>query len=126
PDAGVATPVIVNLGGGGDDTVSTIDHVIGGSGGDTLTGDADPQRIDGGPGNDTLDGAGGIDTLNGDDDSDTIVGDNAAGDTLDGGSGGTDADVLDYSAVATGVNVNLSGGGDDAATEFERVIGSAG
>ena len=124
--AGVPTQVIVDLAGGGDDTVTTIEHVVGGDAGDLLTGNADDQRIDGGPGADTLDGADGEDVLHGDADDDTIIGDDVAGDTVDGGSTGTDNDLLDYSSVASGVTVNLAGGGDDNASEFEWVIGSGG
>ena len=39
----------MNFAGGGTDTVSGFERAIGGDGDDTLTGDADPQRLDGGP-----------------------------------------------------------------------------
>jgi Ca2+-binding RTX toxin-like protein len=121
--AGVATPVTVNLGGGGDDDASNFEHLIGGSAGDTLTGDSGDQRIDGGPGDDEIDGGGGTDELHGDAGSDTIHGDASNGDTLDGGAG---TDILTYAAVATPVTVNLGGGGDDAVSNFEHVIGGDG
>jgi Ca2+-binding RTX toxin-like protein len=127
--ASVGAPVHVELGAAsGDDTVTLIEHLIGGSGGDNLVGDANDQTIDGGPGNDALDGNGGTDTLNGDADSDTIVGDAVSGDIVDGGTGGVDFDILTYATLtaAQPVIVNLGGGGDDHASRFERVVGGEG
>src|SRR5204862_1627230 len=99
-------------------------HLIGGTAADTLTGDSGDQRIDGGDGNDELHGGGGTDVLNGDGNDDTVFGDGVAGDTLDGGA---DSDILTYADVTTPVTVNLdAGGGDDAATLFERVVGGDG
>jgi Ca2+-binding RTX toxin-like protein len=120
--AGVATPVTVSVGGIGDDVATNFERIIGGDAGDTLTGDSNDQRIDGGTGADQINGGGGTDALNGDADGDTIQGDPSNGDTLDGG-GGAGTDTLTYAGQATPVVVNLGGGGDDAATGFERVIG---
>ncbi len=41
----------------------TIEHAVGGSGADTIVGNAADNRLDGGPGGDRLDGAAGADTL---------------------------------------------------------------
>ena len=70
----LATTAQQNTGGGGRDTLTTIENVVGGSANDTLTGDANANRLEGGAGadlltggagNDTLVGGVGIDTLNG-------------------------------------------------------------
>lgn len=58
-----AINAIVTVGGAAEDTVANIENVIGGSSGDTLTGDALANTFRGGGGADTLDGSGGIDTL---------------------------------------------------------------
>jgi len=89
--------VVVDLAGstandgeaGEHDTVGPdVENVIGGSGDDTLTGNASPNVIDGGPGSDKLIGLDGDDTLRGGNGDDFLYGGNGA-DTLDG-SFGTD------------------------------------
>jgi Ca2+-binding RTX toxin-like protein len=135
------TAVNVNLATGvatglGTDSLFGIENVIGGGGGDAITGNDAANLLDGGGGSDLLYGAVGADTLIGGDGTDTLYGgiDNdilfggassdrlfggtgadtlvggAAADTLDGGLG---SDTADYSASTGGVNVNLS----DAALE---------
>ena len=47
----------------GSDTLSSIENVIGGSSSDTLAGDDNANRLDGGAGNDILTGRGGTDTF---------------------------------------------------------------
>ena len=44
-------------------TVNTVENVVGGSAGDTITGDANANTLTGGAGNDTLTGGAGIDTF---------------------------------------------------------------
>ncbi|MFK7733466.1 MAG: hypothetical protein AB8B48_17735 [Pseudomonadales bacterium] len=96
------------------DTLIEIEGVIGSSGDDLLTGDANNNVLDGADGFDTLIGAGGQDTL----------------------IGGNDIDTADYSDAANAVNVDLDvGGGLGAAIDdgdnssdqlqtIENVIGS--
>ncbi|MCW5737172.1 MAG: hypothetical protein KIS73_23805, partial [Enhydrobacter sp.] len=56
-----ATNVSVKVNGVAEDTIRNIENVIGGSGNDTLTGDALANRLEGGAGNDTLTGGAGKD-----------------------------------------------------------------
>jgi|GEM_PF-2573877 len=51
--------------GAGKDTLSGFENLIGGAGGDTLTGDAGNNKIDGGAGDDIIAGGAGNDTLTG-------------------------------------------------------------
>jgi Ca2+-binding RTX toxin-like protein len=66
--------------------IANIRHVIGGAGGDTLTGDDADNQLSGGLGNDTLNGGLGNDTLNGGLGNDTLNG-GAGNDTLYGNDG---------------------------------------
>jgi Ca2+-binding RTX toxin-like protein len=68
--AGIAT-------GDGTDTLTGIEQVFGSQNNDTITGDAAPNAMYGGPGNDTVSGRAGDDTLDG----------GKGADTLDGGDG---------------------------------------
>jgi len=93
--------------GHGDDTLTSIENAIGGSGNDILTGTADNNLLDGGAGNDSLSGDDGNDTLLGDDGSDTLNG-GEGDDSLEGGDGN---DVL---SGADGNDTLNGGDGDDA------------
>ncbi|NUB43318.1 Hint domain-containing protein [Fertoebacter nigrum] len=95
--------------GAGNDTVQAgdgNDTIFGGTGTDALFGDAgddliyggdDLDVLDGGTGNDTLVGGAGPDKLFGGDGRDRLFGN--AGDTVDGGEGGDDFDVLDLTGT---------------------------
>ena len=136
------------LGDGGADTLSGgdgNDRLFGGTANDSLSGDLGNDTLQGDDGDDTLAGGDGVDSLVGGVGSDVLFG-GAGADALFGGdgndtlSGGADADVLDggagfdvvdYSASATGVTINLqsgaASGGDaqgDTLTGIEGVIGS--
>jgi len=63
--------------GEGDNVLASVENILGGSAGDSLSGSAGNNRLDGGAGNDTLRGFGSHDELNG----------GAGNDKLDGGSG---------------------------------------
>jgi Ca2+-binding RTX toxin-like protein len=97
--------------GTGDDTLVSIENLIGGSGPDRLLGDDQANYLDGGLGNDWLDGGGG-------------------GDSLVGGDG---SDTVSYARSASGVRVNLGltkaqnslGAGVDQITGIENLHGSA-
>jgi Ca2+-binding RTX toxin-like protein len=87
-----AAGVTVDLGAGTATSLAgvvRVENVIGGSGGDSLSGDDEANRLDGEGGIDTLVGRGGDDDLHGGTDNDILVG-NAGRDTLQGG-GGTNA-----------------------------------
>ena len=64
---------IVTVGGVAEDTIRNIENLIGGSGNDTLIGDALANSLSGGYGDDTLQGGAGNDTLDGGADADTMV-----------------------------------------------------
>src|SRR6185436_12296879 len=86
------------------------------------------------PGTQTVDGADNDDTWLAYGDTDG-VGD-GADDTFYGGTGGTDLDLVDYSALSGGVTISLVEGGDgsvtgssvgtDTITDVENAIGSSG
>ena len=74
--AGTTANVTVNLATGsasGFTSIAGIENVVGGSGNDTLTGDALVNNLNGGVGNDTLDGGLGNDTLVGGAGDDTYI-----------------------------------------------------
>jgi Ca2+-binding RTX toxin-like protein len=96
------------------DQIANVEHVIGGTGADTMTAAAAiDTTFEGGAGADTLTGNTGNDILWGDDDDDIIVGgagddylDGGMGnDTLDGGSGDGDVCVNDAADVMTAARV---------------------
>ncbi len=135
-----------NTGIGGIDTLINIENVTGGTGNNTLRGNALSNVLSGQIGNDHLDGRAGDDTLNGSNGADTLLGgagkdtfttdgDDAASDFVDGGVG---IDTLDYIGInimnvgALGVTVDLrlttaqntGSAGIDTIANVENVIGS--
>ncbi len=91
--AGASTGVTVtiqagaqNTGGGGTDTLVSIEGLIGSDFDDALMGDTSDNSLAGGAGDDTLNGLGGNDQLSGDDGDDVLNG-GAGNDRLDGGIG---------------------------------------
>jgi serralysin len=137
--SGWSTPATINLNPGtfssangeinniaiATDTI--IEDAVGGSGGDTITGNDADNTLDGGGGNDTLSGAAGANTLIGGSGNDTLSG-GPGGDTLNGGGG---TDTVNYSSSSAPVSVNLltpSASGGDAAGDtlisIENVVGS--
>ncbi|TCU31411.1 calcium-binding protein [Rhizobium azibense] len=98
-----ATNATVTVAGVAEDTIRNVEHVTGGSGADTLTGDGLANILNGGAGNDIIRGGGGADKLIG----------GRGNDFLNGNSG---SDTVDYSKDAAsggtlGVIVNLLGNG---------------
>ena len=97
-------------GGGGNETLLSIENLVGSGFADTLTGDANPNNIQGGAGNDAIDGGTGPDTMD----------------------GGTGVDTVSYASAGAGVTVSLmlssaqntGGAGVDVLTNFESLIGS--
>lgn len=113
----------------GNDTLTGIEHLIGGSGNDTLTGDGGGNILVGGSGNDTLIGLAGDDYLSGEIGDDTLRG-GAGNDTLNGGAG---SDTADYSDDTAGVVASLLTGkatgpaiGTDSLITIENLTGGAG
>ena len=120
--------------GSGNDTVfggTGNDRLFGEDGNDQLSGEQGNDYLDGGNGNDVLSGGQGIDQVFGGSDDDTIIGDvDAAIDTYDGGTG---VDTLDYSRVATRIEVNIETSiamgadiGTDTISGFEVFLTGAG
>ncbi|XWN29346.1 MAG: type I secretion C-terminal target domain-containing protein [Devosia sp.] len=116
-------------GNGDTDTLVSIENIIGSSNGDTLTGDANDNLIDGRGGSDTLSGGAGNDTLISHNGLDTMTG-GADGDTFVFLSSfafnhidtitdfdTTDGDALDLSDVLTGFYDPLS----DLITDFVEI-----
>ena len=87
----LATTAQQNTGGGGRDTITTVENVIGSEFNDQLTGNA---------GNNSLSGGGGNDVLNGGAGNDTLVG-GTGNDTLTGGAG---LDVFVFGTQASATN----------------------
>ena len=133
--AEAANAVVVNLAiataqatGVGNDTLTTIENLIGGAFDDTLTGSTLVNVLDGGAGNDTLWGGAGNDTLTGGVGNDVLLG-GAGSDKLTGGDG---VDTASYSDATSAVTVNLGltgaqatgGSGSDTLTTVENLTGS--
>jgi len=114
-DSGTLSGVTVNLTAGaasgalGNDTLTSIENVLGTPFADNITGDANANSLSGGDGDDWLVGR-------------------AGNDTLDGGAGN---DAADYGTAASAVTVNLAtgtatgGDGTDTLIGIEFVHGSA-
>ena len=89
-----------------EDTLVSIENVIGGSGNDTITSNGGNQTLDGGAGDDTISSGGGADTLLGGFGNDTLLG-GIGNDILDGGEGD------DTLTGGTGTDIVSGGGGND-------------
>jgi Ca2+-binding RTX toxin-like protein len=95
-------------GADGNDTLATIENVIGSAFADTLTGDSSANLLSGGDGDDVLNGRAGNDTLNGGNGNDTASYANATG------------------AVSVNLSTNSATGADgsDTLSSIENAIGS--
>jgi peptidoglycan/xylan/chitin deacetylase (PgdA/CDA1 family) len=126
----LAITVAQNTGGGGIDTLISIENLTGGSGNDNLVGNSSNNVLAGGTGDDRLDGAAGNDTLVGGVGNDTLIG-GAGRDTLDGGSG---TDTASYETTTGDVTVSLTvvggqvtgGAGTDTLIAIENLTGGSG
>ncbi len=111
--AGVFTGGVVATGGeAADDKYAGFENIIGTTGKDKLTGDANINNLQGGDGDDTIEGGDGADFL-------------------DGGNNGAAGDTLSYAASTDGITLFLPGfassghAGGDTISGFENVIGTA-
>lgn len=120
-----ASAVIVDLAagtatsGGGNDTLISIERVVGSDHNDTLRGDAGNNTLEGGAGDDLLEGR----------DGDDVLGGGFGNDILDGGAG---FDTASYGLALGAVNADLVagtalvGGVDtDTLISIEALVGSA-
>ena len=98
----------------GNDSLISIENVIGTQFADTITGDANANRLTGGAGNDTLTGGAGDDTY--------LFGDNSGSDTLIEAVGGG-IDTLDFSPGTIGLTLTID---SVLAALFENIIGTSG
>jgi Ca2+-binding RTX toxin-like protein len=98
--AGTAT------GADGNDTLTSIENVIGSNFGDSIFGDSGPNRLDGGNGNDRLISGGGNDLLYGGNGNDILKGE-LGDDLIDGGAGIDMAKFYHSDAALGGVTVSL-------------------
>lgn len=111
-------------------TLTGIVRAVGGSGNDTLTGNAAANILWGGIGNDLVRGGAGDDNLVGDDGDDMLVGGEGS-DTL---AGGTGIDTADYTASTANLTINLSlttaqlvaTGETETLTTIENLLGGSG
>lgn len=88
------------------DTIWNMENVIGGSGNDTITGNAAANALSGGDGNDILNGGNGNDALNGDAGDDIITG----GTGNDAVSGGTGTDRLVLAGLQSSYTISTVNG----------------
>jgi Ca2+-binding RTX toxin-like protein len=86
-------------GGTENDSIDTVENIIGGGGADTLTGNDLDNAITGGAGNDTMTGGPGNDTF--------LMGTAAAGNDIIDGSAGED--LVDYSGRTNALTLTLNG-----------------
>ncbi|MDB4224992.1 M10 family metallopeptidase C-terminal domain-containing protein, partial [Granulosicoccus sp.] len=124
----------VFVAGSGDDTISSIENILGTTGNDVITGDAEDNTLDGRSGNDTIDGGAGTDTISGGEGNDTIMA-SAGADVTDGGDG---VDTVDFSGLgggqsidvilqgATVSTVTVANGDDQSISNVENIVGTAG
>lgn len=119
--AAVMIDLLEGLTGGGalGDVLTSIEHLAGGAGDDSLFGDEAANALEGGIGDDLLDGRGGNDTLNG-----------GAGDNVLDGGAGTDTAVYEF--FSTGIEADFGAGTVrhgthlDSLVSIEALVGGSG
>jgi VCBS repeat-containing protein len=117
----------------GNDSLSSIENILGGQAGDTLRGDAQANDLDGYTGDDLIEGRGGNDTLTGGTGNDTLYG-GAGNDSLVGGDGGDTARftgaranyAVTWSATTSTFIVTSAAEGTDTLREIETMSFSDG
>ena len=110
--------------GEGDNVVTDIENILGGSGPDTLRGGGGPNRLSGGAGADIIDGLSGTDTIEGGDGSDTIQAKDGATDVISCG-GGTDTLTRDVQDIVV-EDCEVVDGGGGFVTSLEEALATGG
>ncbi len=122
----------------GNDTLTSIENVIGSQGADTITLDAVDNLIDGQGGNDTISAGDGADTIIGGAGNDTVNGNDGAdrfmattGDGNDTYNGNAGADTYDLSLTTAGATITATTAtgleiGTDTLTSIANFVGSQG
>ncbi len=106
----------LETGGAGEDTLASIENLVGGVGDDVFFGDDKDNFLAGHEGDDQLDGRGGDDVLIGGQGNDSLLG-GAGEDYLNGGAGintidgGEGIDTLDFSSKEYGIELTMAGVG---------------
>lgn len=99
------------------------DLLLGGEGNDTLFGGDGNDTTEGGSGDDSIYAGAGADSISGGEGSDSIIFIDGFGhDTVSGGELGTDADVLDFRAISTGIDLSFTGAEAGSATTISGPI----
>jgi Ca2+-binding RTX toxin-like protein len=125
----------------GDLVNAGVERIIGGSAGDTFTGNADSNTFEGRGGPDDLTGAGGVDFFDGGSGTDTIGGgdgddvvtNGSSPDGADTVAGGAGSDLMNYSSRTSPLSVSIddvaddgeAGENDNVKTSMERVFGGS-
>lgn len=108
------TPTTGNGVGGENDSVDDFEQLIGGTGGDTLTGNGLDNRLTGGSGNDTLSGGGG----------DDVFDEGASSNGQDVFAGGAGVDRVDYGARSVALTITIDGSANDGAASEQDNVGT--
>ncbi|MFK7862282.1 MAG: beta strand repeat-containing protein [Granulosicoccus sp.] len=131
-----ATSVVAIVSGGSNNTLASVESIIGTAGSDILAGDSQDNNFSGAAGDDVLSGGAGTDvliggtgndTLSGGDGIDTLSG-GAGNDTVDGGAGddtltGNEGDDL---FVASQGADSIDGGSDSDTVDYSSLSGISG
>ncbi len=134
PDSYNIPDTVDLLPGNGTDTIHGgfgNDTIFGADDADVLFGDQGDDVIDGGIDDDTITGGRGADVMTGGDDRDTFLigADEGNGDSVDGGSGGIDYDVLNLSGAGpfriVGETLDADGNSTSGTIEFLDAPGGA-
>ena len=112
-----------------EDTLISIENVIGGSGNDTITSNGNVNVIDGGGGNDTISAGGNNDTIQGGAGNDTIVG-GTGNDTIFGDAGndtinytfGDGVDTIDGGTESDTLNITGTGGSNTLTVTYNGSV----
>jgi len=108
----------------GDNVVTDIENILGGSGPDTLRGGGGPNRLSGGAGADIIDGLSGTDTIEGGEGSDTIQAKDGATDVISCGDG-NDTLTRDIQDIVVEDCEAVDGGGGFV-TSLEEALATGG